>query len=230
MILSGVSTTDSGAGQQAVVDQTQLEDDLNKFLNLLLTQLQHQDPLDPMHTTEFTSQLVQFATVEQQIQQNSHLENLLAVEQNQQVAVMVNYLGKFAEAIGSAVPLENGSAEFTYSFNENAESTTITIQDATGRVVFVGEGATGAGRHKFDWNGLDTLGFPQPDGAYTVTVSAQRADGSLIDVLTTTFGRVTAAAVEENDVFLFMGDITVPMESVLSVKEPEQETDLEVEE
>ena len=50
-----------------------IDEDLNKFLNLLVTQLKYQDQLDPMDASEFTSQLVQFAGVEQQIYTNSNL-------------------------------------------------------------------------------------------------------------------------------------------------------------
>ena len=56
-------STKSGAAQ------AKLNEDLNQFLNLLVTQLKNQDPLDPMDANEFTSQLVQFASVEQQIYQ-----------------------------------------------------------------------------------------------------------------------------------------------------------------
>lgn len=59
---------------QAGQSQKKLQDDLNQFLNLLVAQLQNQDPLEPLDANEFTAQLVQFASVEQQIQQNSNLE------------------------------------------------------------------------------------------------------------------------------------------------------------
>lgn len=62
------STTQAAASSTAsAVDRKQLAGNLNQFLTLLVTQLQNQDPLDPMDTNAFTQQLVQFASVEQQI-------------------------------------------------------------------------------------------------------------------------------------------------------------------
>ena len=78
-ILGGVNSTPAAdPNSQAAVAQKKLDEDLNRFLTLLITQLENQDPLDPMDASEFTSQLVQFASVEQQISQNSNLEKLLA--------------------------------------------------------------------------------------------------------------------------------------------------------
>lgn len=77
---------------KATLAQDKLEKDLNQFLNLLVTQLQNQDPLEPLDANEFTAQLVQFASVEQQIYQNSNLEKLVGMQQTSQVGSMVNYL------------------------------------------------------------------------------------------------------------------------------------------
>src|SRR5512134_982091 len=110
MIMQGVTGTTtldgSNSGSQSAASGEKLQEDLNRFLNLLVTQLQNQDPLDPMDANEFTSQLVQFASVEQQIYQNANLEKLLNVTENGQVAAMVDYLGAIAETSGNAFPLE----------------------------------------------------------------------------------------------------------------------------
>src|SRR3989338_691013 len=97
---STASATTTGTTSQAAQSDAKLKDDLNKFLNLLVTQLKHQDPLDPMDATEFTSQLVQFASVEQQIHQNANLEKLIALQQGSQISSLVNYIGMNVEATG----------------------------------------------------------------------------------------------------------------------------------
>lgn len=219
MMIQGYSGASSPEGAQSARDGQQLQEDLNRFLNLLVTQLQNQDPLDPMDANEFTSQLVQFASVEQQIYQNANLEKLLKVEQSGQIAAMVDYLGTTAEAVGKVLPLTEGQARGTYALAENAASTTIAVMDATGRPVFVTSGETGNGVHEFTWDGRNLDGKAVPDGAYTLEVSAKRADGSLLDVTQTAIGRVTGTSVENGQVMLFMGDVAVPMEDVLSVQE-----------
>ncbi len=219
MILQGISDSTVTTGGQAATDQQKLDDDLNRFLNLLITQLQNQDPLDPLDANEFTSQLVQFASVEQQIYQNSNLEKLVTGQQNTQVAAMVSYLGTTVEAIGDTVALENGKAVMTYALGENARETNIAVKNAAGQIVAVTTGETTTGQHTFKWDGLDSEGEPLADGSYTVEVSALRPDGSFIDVFTTMFGRVTGATIEDNNVVLSVGDVNVPMESVLRVEQ-----------
>ena len=92
-LLSGVSeSTVPVTGGAAALSQTKLEENLNQFLNLLVTQLKNQDPLEPMDSTEFTSQLVQFASVEQQIYTNASMEKLLNLEETSQISTMVNFI------------------------------------------------------------------------------------------------------------------------------------------
>ena len=88
MLLGGLTgtTTTVDTDTQSGASQAKLDQELNRFLNLLVTQLKNQDPLDPMDANEFTSQLVQFASVEQQIYQNSNLEKMLALQEMQRTA------------------------------------------------------------------------------------------------------------------------------------------------
>ena len=124
MILGGVSGVPSDdPNSQAASSQQQLNEDLNQFLTLLITQLENQDPLEPLETNEFTSQLVQFASVEQQIQQNANIEQLIALQSAGLVSNMVNFIGTTIEATGQVMPLENGNAEFTYTLENNFRST-----------------------------------------------------------------------------------------------------------
>ena len=221
MIFSGVQqgSTVIDPDSKSGGSQVKLQENLNRFLNLLITQLKNQDPLDPLDANEFTSQLVQFASVEQQIYQNANLEKLLNLQQGSQVADMVNYLGTTIEATGQQFTLENSKAEFTYSLGAQADSVTIAIRDAAGLSVFSQDGQTDIGKHSFTWEGLSSGGLPQPDGTYTVVVSALDRAGKLQDVAHTVFGRVTGAGAEDGSVSLFMGDVNVNMDKVLAVKE-----------
>ena len=215
--VSGSATVDDGT--KAGTSQVKLQDELNRFLNLLVTQLKNQDPLDPLDTNEFTAQLVQFASVEQQIQQNANLEKLLNLQETSQVAAMVDFIGTTVEVTGDTVPLENGRAEFTYALGVNATDVTVTIKNSSGLTVFVGEGETGTGKHDFVWDGKSAGGVEQPDGAYTVVVGALDRAGNLLEVEQTVLGRVTGAGADDGAISLFLSDVTVSMDDVLSVKE-----------
>ncbi len=218
-MLQGITATAPAGSSQSASDGAQLENDLDRFLTLLVTQLQHQDPLDPLDANEFTNQLVQFANVEQQIYQNANLEEIVRLQNDGQVAAMVNYIGSTIEISGDALPLENGEATASYTLDEPAAGAAIAIIDELGDVVFTANASTTPGRHLFQWDGLDDQGNPVSDGIYRIQVSAKRSDGSLIDARTTTFGRVTGASADGNDRSLYMGAISVPMDSVLSVSE-----------
>lgn len=224
MILSDVSTVGLDPNSAAANDASKLGEDLNRFLNLLITQLQNQDPLDPMDSTEFTSQLVQFASVEQQIKTNANIEKMLNLQQGSQVADLVGFIGTTVEVTGNQVPLEKGKAQFTYDLPANVNKTTISIRNSAGLTVYTTDGEKKAGQHTFTWDGKSVGGFQNPDGAYTVTISALDAQNKVVGTKQTAFGRVTGAGVDDGEISLFMGDVTTSMDNVLSVKEGETET------
>jgi flagellar basal-body rod modification protein FlgD len=221
MLIGG--STESAAlvdGTQSAASKAKLDSELNRFLNLLVTQLKNQDPLDPMDANEFTTQLVQFASVEQQIFQNSNLEKLLKLEQTKAISSLVDFIGTTVEADGRQVPLENGNAEFTYTMPAGAAKGTITITNGSGLTVFQADADIAAGKHSFVWDGRSTFGLPQPDGTYNVLVSGLDARGNLLSIPHTIWGRVTGANVENGQASLFLGDdISVTQDKVLSVKE-----------
>ncbi len=224
MLLGGsTSVSEINPETTAGQSQTRLNEELNRFLNLLITQLKNQDPLDPMDSNEFTSQLVQFASVEQQIYQNANLEKLLNIHQTSQVASMVDFIGMTVEAKGSELQLDNSKGKFTYELDVKANEVTISIRNASGLTVFTTDGENDSGKHTFEWDGKDSSGNQMNDGPYTVIVSPQDRGGNLQNVAMTTFGRVTGAGAEDGKISLFMGEIIVLMDDVLAVEETEKE-------
>ncbi len=201
-----------------------LNEDLNRFLNLLVTQLKNQDPLDPMDANEFTSQLVQFASVEQQIYQNSNLEKLLNVEQTNQVATMVDFIGNTVEATGSAFHLEKGSAKFTYKFDTKPTSATITIVNSKGMAVHTSDASLDPGQQTFTWDGKNQSGMAQPDGSYTAVVNGLDHEGKPVGVSQTVFGRVTGAGAEKGVASLYMNDVKTGLDTVLGIRETKTTT------
>jgi len=220
MMLGGISGTPAiDDASKASAAQEKLDEDMNRFLTLLVAQLKNQDPLDPMDASEFTSQLVQFASVEQQIAANANLEKILNVQQTSQVGDMVNFIDNVIEAENKEFTLENSEAEFTYTLDAKSEKTTITIKNEKGLTVFTTEAEKGAEKYNYVWDGRTTTGSAAPDGTYTAIVTAVDRAGDLIGVEQTVFGRVTGAGAEDGIVSLFMGDVVVKMDKVLAVKE-----------
>lgn len=218
---TATDTTGAASGSKSVISKDKLQEDLNRFLTLLVTQLQNQDPLDPMDTNEFTSQLVAFAGVEQQINTNSNLEKMLAIQQTSQVSSMVGFLGTVIQAKGDTFNLENDFGALTYTLPTNSVKTIITIQNAEGKTVLSVEGETGAGAHGFTWDGKSAGGVQQPAGPYRVFVNATDPDGKALDVEKTVFGRVTGGGLgTDGTVQLFMGEVEVNLDDVISVNTP----------
>jgi flagellar basal-body rod modification protein FlgD len=207
-------------GTKSAAAAAKNDEDLNKFLNLLVTQLKNQDPLDPMDATEFTSQLVQFASVEQQIYANANLEKILKLQETNQVSNLVDLIGKTVEAEGRDIPLENANAQFTYTVPIGARKATVSIANDAGVNVFTVEGDITEGQHTFKWDGKSTSGNQKLDGDYKVTVSATDTDGNLMDITYTSFGRVSGVGIVDGVLSLNMGEsIIYGQENIRSVKE-----------
>ena len=213
-------------GTQSAAAQAKIDEDLNKFLNLLVTQLKNQDPLDPLDANEFTSQLVAFAGVEQQIFANSNLEKLLQLEQTNQISALVDFIGTTIEVEARTVPLENSKASFTYEMPAGAANGTVTITNGAGLTVFTGDADTSAGKHTFNWDGRNQSGIIQSDGAYNIFVSGLDFNGNLLEISHTVFGRVTGAGIDGGLATLFLGeDIVIGQDKVVAVRETDTTPD-----
>ena len=206
---------------QAATAKQSLAGDMNTFLKLLTTQLQHQDPLSPMDSSQFTSQLVQFASVEQQINTNSNLEKMLAGTNSSEMASAVTYLGTTVQGVSTSLPLQMGQASFTYTTPASTSKITATITDSAGNVVKTLTGDTTQGTHSLSWDGTDSYGTQLKDGAYKLALNADGADGSTTAVDTAVSGIVTSLGMDSNNqVQLFMGSVNMALKDVIKVTLP----------
>jgi len=170
------STIPAATQTQADQARTSLSGNFDTFLKLLTTQLQNQDPLSPMDSTQFTQQLVEYSQVEQQIQTNSQLTTL-ASSLSQQVqatsaGAALAYIGKTATFNSDAVASAGNGAQWNYTLPAAAVSNTISVTDASGNVIYTTAGELAAGDHAFSWNGKNSNGDPAPAGVYHLKISA----------------------------------------------------------
>jgi flagellar basal-body rod modification protein FlgD len=215
------STTGSSTTKNSASSLSQLSSNLDNFLTILTTQLQYQDPLSPMDSSEFTNQLVQFASVEQQIQGNRNLESLIALQESNIMVGAVSYIGKDVEVSGQTAKLENGKAEFNYSLSEDAQAALLAIYDEKGTQVLFKKADTDAGRHTFIWDGKSDKGETLPDGKYTIQIVAANADAKEIKPTYTIRGRVTGVGTTGGVPTLDLDGLDVPLANVVRVVEPE---------
>lgn len=218
--VSGIDVLNNAVstGKDSSSSKTQLFDDMEAFLYLLTQQLKYQDPLDPMDTSEYTNQLVQYAQVEQSIQSNTYLETIVAQNVNAVATQAVSYMEQYVQTLGNGLPLQDGSAKFSYILEADASSCVVAIRDASGSFVKTFTGVEqSAGRHEIVWDGKDNNGNQLNDGAYSVVVTALDASGSSVSVQTTTYGKVTGVAYDGDMVAIGMGDVAVDMNSILAI-------------
>lgn len=206
---------------KADTDRKKLASDFDDFLKMLTVQLKNQDPSEPMDTTEFTSQLVQFATVEQQLATNTNLETIIAQNSGAGVQGSVSYLGSSVQAKGNAGFLNGGVAPFVYSLPSAADKVKVALYDADGTLVFSGDGPGASGENLVTWDGKNSLtGQQMEDGDYYLSVSATGYDGKAIDVTTYTTGHVSAVSTDEKGVVnLTVGSLQIPVTDVMGVRE-----------
>src|SRR5689334_24529015 len=112
---TSATSTSSSSTDSTGVDNSTIAGNFQTFLKLLTTQLQNQNPLDPLDTNQFTQQLVQFASVEQQINMNAQLTSLVTLQKANQINSSMSFLGATATVDGSSTKVANGKGSWSFS-------------------------------------------------------------------------------------------------------------------
>ncbi|NYT87069.1 flagellar hook assembly protein FlgD [Pusillimonas harenae] len=194
------------AGTNSLMGDTQ-----DRFLTLLVTQLQNQDPLNPMDNAQVTSQIAQLSTVNGINQLNTTLLALsgqMDVSQSMQAAGLI---GKEVLVPGSKISLggetgEKVSTPFGIDFISPATKATVTILDSTGTAVRQLElGPQPAGIVSMQWDGKGDGGVELVNGAYTVKVAASDADGNPVSSGALMYGKVGSVAYSSSGLQLDLG-------------------------
>ncbi len=167
-------TSSSSSASSTSTSGTSGSDLQQTFLQLLVAQLQNQDPTDPMDSSQMTSQLAQINTVSGIANLNTSLSSLstqLSAGQNAQSALLI---GSTVLAAGSTAAVSSGSApQLGVQLASAASDVKITITNSAGKVVNTLDlGAQSAGTVPVTWNGTDSTGATVPDGNYTISASA----------------------------------------------------------
>jgi flagellar basal-body rod modification protein FlgD len=167
-------TSASSSSSSTSTSGTSGSDLQQTFLQLLVTQLQNQDPTDPMDSSQMTSQLAQINTVSGIQQLNTSLSSLstqLSAGQNAQAALLI---GSTVLAAGSSATVSSGtSPQLGVTLPSAVSDVQLTITNSAGKVVNTLDlGAQSAGTVPVTWNGKDSAGNTVADGTYTISASA----------------------------------------------------------
>jgi flagellar basal-body rod modification protein FlgD len=218
----GTGTTAAGAAgaaavAEAVTSKNSIAQNFEAFLRLLTTQLKNQNPLDPLDTNQFTQQLVQFAQVEQQINMNTSLGSLIALQKASQTSAALGFLGATVRVDGDTARLANGAAAWAFEIAKPA-TVTINVTNAAGQVVHSESGAVAAGPQAFTWNGRDAAGRTWPDGDYRISVVAKDASGQPVAVSTEVEGVVDGIDLSQSPPTLSVGGQTFTLDKIKQVR------------
>ncbi len=198
----------------------QLASDFDDFLVLLTTQLQNQDPLSPMDSTEFTNQLVSFAGVEQQINANSKLDSLVSLNLGSSFSSSLNYVGKDVSYLSSEGYFDGTKPlKINYSIDGDAVSTTINIFDKDDTLILSKEVESSPDVTEFIWDGTDKNGVAQPSGTYEVRVDATDGQNAGLTSTTVITGYVGGIETQNGSTFLLVGERAVSLGNVIKVSE-----------
>lgn len=213
-------TINTALNQQQKTDAaaTGLAEDFAQFLTLLTVQLQNQDPLSPMDTTEFTNQLVAFTGVEQQINTNQKLDSLVAMNLGNSFSSALNYVGKTASYLSSEF-YHDGSTpnSIKYALDDSAFEATIRVTDDAGNIIYEQDADTDAGSHDFVWDGTTTTGAQAAAGTYNIRIDALDFDGNAIGSSTVVSGLISGIETQNGAIFAIVGDRAVSVGNILNV-------------
>lgn len=210
------STSTSSSSTSSTSALSSLANNYTTFLTLLTTQLQHQDPSSPMSSDSFTSELVQFAGVEQQVETNSKLSSLISLNESGQLSADSALVGSKATASTTTLPLQDSSATLSYQ-GTSGQTVAIAVSNSAGTIVKDDLVTASSGTNTWTWDGTDNSGNKLSDGAYSVAVKTMDSAGNTSDVSFTVTGTITGIQTGTNDMEVQMGAATIPMSKLVNV-------------
>ncbi len=204
------TTAASAASGQSALGS--LGSNFNDFLSLLMTQLKNQDPTSPLDTNQFTSQLVQFTSVEQQINTNTSLNKLIQATQGANLLQSSSLVGQEVQISGDQLSLQNGHGAISFQ-TPTSETVSIGIYSSAGTKLRDATITSNPGSNTWTWDGTDAAGSKLPDGPYRVVAVQQ--DGSAVPF--TTYATATGVQRTGDGMKVQLGGLNVDFSAVQSI-------------
>ena len=217
-VISNVLTPSQEQAVATSTDNQTLTKD--SFLKLLITQMQHQDPFNPLEGIEFTQQLAQFTSLEQLYNLNDGFSSLSSVLTAQNNFKAIDLVGKEVVAEGKVLAVEGGQSTSAEIVLGESAAVTVNVYDEANQLVKkISLGSLPSGRHSFDWDATNNYGDTVDDGVYTFAVSALDAQGSGLEVTTLLSGKVSGVSfTTSGNPTLLVNGLGVGLGEVLEVK------------
>lgn len=215
--LTSVLSDTQSTSQQSVT----LANDFSDFLTLLTTQLQNQDPLAPMDSTEFTNQLVQFSQVEQSINTNQKLDSLVQMQMSALAGMSLSFVGMEVTYPSSDLYYDGeDTSKITYVFDQDTTDATLNVYDSEGAIVYTATVAGDTGTNTFEWDGSHQGGGKVDTGTYSIVIDGFNSDGEAVSATTVVSGVVSGVETQNGIPYLLVGDRAVQQTTVINAKTP----------
>lgn len=192
--------------------------DFETFLRMLTTQLQNQDPMNPMEGSDFAVQLATFSGVEQQAQTNQLLQALAESMGGTGLSQFAGWIGKSVRTTGA---VHFGDAPLTLDLAPEARADKVILVTRDVRGKEVSREDVGRGTGEVDWFGRDKDGAKLPDGAYSFTLEQFQGSTRLADAKVGAYARVVEAKTGPSGALLVLeGGTEVAAASVTALRNP----------
>jgi flagellar basal-body rod modification protein FlgD len=218
--LANVAAGNAAGNALAAAEQVKAreEDPRDRFLKLLVTQIQNQDPLNPLQNAELTSQIAQISTVNGIERLNAAMAQMsssLLAAQSLQASGMI---GRGVLADGNTMELHEGGAIGGVLLDDAADRVIVKVYSPEGALVEVQDlGRQAPGTMTFAWDGMAEDGAQLPQGTYKFQVQAMRDDGAKVTAATLGYGRVRSVSLDGGVVLNVGGLGAIPADQVKQI-------------
>lgn len=196
------------------------------FMNLFLTQMSNQNPVDPMDSGAMMTQLAQLGTMEQLEKLNGQVKDLNLTQKDISRFQSLQFLEKDVLTESDGIELSRGSSKpIYYSLDQEANNIHLTIEDEDGGPVYSKAlGLTTAGRHQYIWDGKNNEGIMMPDGKYKIRIlsSDSKGNSSPLDIFNS--GRVAQVEYRDGLPWIKTKHETMPLSKVRTINTQSKRT------
>ena len=201
-------------------NQIKKELDKEAFLELLVTQLKNQDPLEPLKDREFIAQMTQLSTLEQITNMSESVQKFVESSASLYRAQVSSMVGKYAVVKSNILELKNGMTQTQIFKLDEPSHVILKIYDENGKVVREEDlGNLEAGMQTFLWDGRNSDGVSLPDGKYTFNLYSVESDGNLSEILAMDGGEIEAIQFRDNDVYVMINNNFYPLNSIIEISQ-----------
>jgi flagellar basal-body rod modification protein FlgD len=219
MYTVGISETLQNDMQQERADSNIMGKD--DFLALLVQQMKHQNPLEPMSNTEYAAQLAQYSSLEQLQQLNENAESQIILGQSLNNSFMTSVIGKEIKSFGDGVEFSGSDVDLHYNLSRDATDFEVKIFNESGELVrTLGENGSQSGDQSISWDGKNDDGEVVEEGNYHFEISAKDVSGLEITTQTYSVGVVDGISYHQGSPFLNINGQFVNLGDVISISSP----------